>query len=262
MPLIDTAQYIDPGLYLVWPDGSRLDLTRRAIEAKARAMLADPSKIPPHVKAAAEYKACTICPQRDTDEICHSIMTTLPFIDEIELYASFDRVTAVFRQDGDEIVHVVETTMQAALKYVSILSLTTYCEVGRKYGTYFHGVNPLMTPRDIALAVLRSIYFGACGDMSKVAEIIHTMQEEILHTTRCQMARLRLISKSDAFLNAFVAAHTTTDFLFLELRKLLCHTSHSPSAHPDTASETPSRSRCASLSPGHPDARTVREQHA
>lgn len=221
MPLIDTSEFACPGLYLLWPDGSRLSLTRSAIEAKTRAMLDDPSRIPPHVKAAADYKACAICPQRDTAEICHSIMTTLPFIDDIERYASFDRVTAVYREENSAPLHVVETTTQAALKYVAILGLTTYCEVGRKYGPYFQGINPLMTPRDIALAVLRNIHLATRGNMTQVAEVIHTMQGEILHTVRCQTERLRLVSKSDAFLNAFVGAHTTTSFLFLELRELM-----------------------------------------
>lgn len=224
MPVIDTASFPDPGLYLLWPDGARLNLTRAAIEARARAMLDDPSKIPPHVKAAADYKPCEICPERDTAEICHSIMTTLPFVDDIERYVSFDRVTAVYRGDGQGSLHMVETSLQDALKYLSILSLTAYCEVGKKYESYFAGINPLMAPRDIAAAVLRNIYFEARGDMANVKELVDRMQEEMLLTTRCQMNRLRLISKSDAFLNAFVTVHTTAEFIFFALQRRLAET--------------------------------------
>jgi hypothetical protein len=221
MPVLDTTQFADAGLYLLWPDGSRLDLTRAAIEANARAMLDDPSRIPPRVKAAAEYKACTICPQRDTAEICHAIMPALPFVEAIDRYMSYDRVTAVYRDGRDAIVHAVETTMEEALKYVAILSLTSYCEVGRKYGTYFEGVDPLMEATEIAGVVYRQIYFAAGGHMPTVESTIRTMQDEILHTARCQADRLRLISQSDAFLNAFVAAHTVAQLLFIELRRQL-----------------------------------------
>lgn len=219
--MIDTALFSEPGLFLVWPDGHRLDLTRARIESHARAMLDDPSRIPANVKAAADYQACDICPQRDTAEICHSIMTALPFMDEIDRYMSYDAVVAVFRGEESDYLHVIETTMQEALKYVSILALTHYCEVGRKYGRYFVGVDPLMPPPTIAAALYRNIYVDALGNMPEIESIIRTMQDEILHTTRCQTKRLRLISKRDAFLNAFVATHTTAELLFMELRRRL-----------------------------------------
>jgi hypothetical protein len=217
VPQIDTNSFTEPGLYLVWPDGKQLDLTRTRIEALAREMLDDPSRIPPHVKAAADYQACDICPQRDTAEICHSIMAALPFMDEIDRYMSYDRVTAVFRDEEGGILHAVETSMQEALKYVSILALTRYCEVGREYGVYFKDVDPLMTPSRIAAQVYQNIFVETGGDMHRAASIITDMQERILHTTQCQAGRLRLISQRDAFLNAFVAAHTTVQFVFLEL---------------------------------------------
>lgn len=221
MPTLDITQFADPGLYLLWADGRRLDLTRDRIAALTRAMLDNPEKIPPQVKAAAAYRACDICPQRDTAEICHSIMTALPFMDDIDRYMSYDRVVAVFRGEGDDILSVIETTMQEALKYVSILGLTQYCEVGKTYAPYFAGINPLMPPPAIAAAVYRNIYVDARGDAAKVEAIVRAMQEQILHTTRCQVERLRLISRRDALLNAFVSTHTTIQFVFEELHKSL-----------------------------------------
>ncbi len=218
MPMIDTNAFPDPGLYLVWPDGRRLDLTRDRIEHLTRAMLDDPTCIPPHVRAAADYQACDICPEKETAEICHSIMTALPFMEEIDRYMSYDTVVAVFRGEDSSILHIVETSMQEALKYVSLLALTHYCEVGRQYGPYFQGIDPLMSPPVIAAAVFRNIYFMAEGDMARVQTLVLKMQEDILQTTRCQANRLRLISARDAFLNAFVATHTTTELVFMELQ--------------------------------------------
>lgn len=221
MALIDTALFREPGLYLLWPDGGRLELTRRAIEEATRAMLADPARIPPHVRAAVEYQPCDICPHRETAVICHAIMPTLPFLDEIDRFMSYDRVTAVHRGEGGEGLRVAETTMQEALQFVSILSLTSYCEVGRKYAAWFAGIDPLTPPGEIAATILRRLYLELRGDLARVSAAVATMQEELLHTTSCQVARLRLISRRDAFANAFVVTHATADLLFLDLRQLL-----------------------------------------
>lgn len=225
MALIDTTQFRDPGLYLLWPDGGRLELTRRAIESGTNAMLEDPARIPPHVRAAAEYQPCDICPHRDTAVICHAIMPVLPFVDNIDRFMSYDRVTAVFSGGDGAGLRIVETALQDALQFVSILSLTSYCEVGRKYGAYFEGIDPLTPPDAIAESVFRSLYLESRGDLARVAAVVHTMQEEILHTTSCQTARLRLISRRDALLNAFVVTQTMTTVLFLTLRQLLSEVS-------------------------------------
>lgn len=221
MTWIDIRQFPEAGLYLLWPDGRRLDLTRARIEACTRAMLDDPTRIPPQVKAATEYQACDICPQRDTAEICHSIMTALPFLEDIDRYMSYDEVVAVYREAGSDVLQVIETTMQEALKFISILSLTHYCEVGRKFGPYFEGVNPLMPPPDLAAAVYRNLFLAVHGDLDQLRSTIETMQSELLQTARCQIARLQLISQRDAFLNAFVATHTSTQLLFDQLRRHL-----------------------------------------
>lgn len=221
MAPIEISTFPEPGLYLLWPDGGRLDLTRARIEACTRAMLDDPTKIPPQVKAATAYRACDICPQRDTAEICHSIMTALPFMADIDRYMSYDRVVAVYRETDSDVLQVIETSMQEALKFVSILSLTHYCEVGRKFGPYFEGVNPLMPPPALAAAVYRNVVLVSHGDVAEIRRTIETMQDELLQTARCQMARLQLISQRDAFLNAFVATHTTTQLLFEQLQQHL-----------------------------------------
>jgi hypothetical protein len=221
MACIQVADFPDPGLYLLWPDGARLDLTRKAIEEHVEGMLKDPARIPPHVRAAVDYQPCDICPERDKAVICHAIMTALPFIDEIDRYMSYDKVVAVFRDRDAHMLHVTETTMQEALKYVVVMGLMNYCEVGRKYGRYFEGVNPLMSVSRFAAAVFRNIHFEHQGNAAAMGEIVRTMKQEILHTTKCQAKRLSLISQHDAFLNAFVEAYTTTQYIFLELMKYL-----------------------------------------
>ncbi len=221
MKTLDLTRYNEPGLYLEMPDGERVILTRSEIEQKTQAMLDDPKLLSPTVRAAADYQLCEVCPERETAQICHAIMTTLPFFDEIDRYMSYDRVTAVFRETETDSLTIKDTTMQGALQYISILSLVHYCEVGRKYSAFFEGVNPLMSQGRIADAVFRNMYLACEGDLPILADTLCTMQEELLETTKCQVKRLQLISKRDAFLNAFIATETTTELMLMQLERMV-----------------------------------------
>lgn len=221
MAQIDTTSFAEPGLYLLWPDGKRLELTRTFIALWTEAMLNDPWRIPPSVRAATNYQPCEICPERNKATICHAIMPVLPFAEDIDRYVSFDPVTAIYRENGNDVLCIIETTMQEALKFIAILSLTQYCEVGKKYGKYFQSINPLMTPSDIAAATYRQLFTATGGDIAEVSKIILTMRDELIQVVRCQMQRMQLICMNDAFLNAFVSTYNTTELLFYELEKCL-----------------------------------------
>jgi len=216
---LDISTFPDPGLYLLLPDGERLVLTHKSLDKTTRAMLDDPAIIPDHVKAATEYKPCDICPMRDSAEICHAIMPTLPFFDDIDRYMSYDMVTAVYREGRDEMFTVCNARMSDALQFVTILSLISYCELGQEYGAYFEGINPLMPVDKIAKAVFLNIYLKSKGDIECIKDIITKMADNILHTARCQTARLNLISRRDAFINAFV----NTDLIFQYIKNELRH---------------------------------------
>jgi len=216
---LDISTFPDPGLYLLLPDGERLVLTRKSIEKTTRAMLDAPEIIPEHVRAATEYKPCDICPERDRAEICHAIMPTLPFFDDIDRYMSYDMVTAVYREGEEEVFVVCNARMADALQFVTILSLMSYCEVGQQYERYFEGINPLMPVDKIGKAVFLNIYLESEGDVGCVENVITKMSENILHTARCQTARLNLICKRDSFINAFV----NTDLIFQYIKNELRH---------------------------------------
>lgn len=218
---LDTSAFPDPGLYLLLPDGGRLVLTRESIEKTTRAMLDAPDSIPAHVRAATEYKPCDICPERDSAEICHAIMPTLPFFDDIDRYMSYDMVTAVYREGEEEVFVVCKSRMADALQFVTILSLMNYCEVGQQYGLYFEGVNPLMPVDKIGKAVFLNIYLESEGDIDSIQNIINKMAENILHTAKCQTARLNLICKRDAFINAFVNTDLIIQYIKNELRNYI-----------------------------------------
>ncbi|MBT3295294.1 MAG: hypothetical protein HN919_11565 [Verrucomicrobia bacterium] len=233
MDRMDLAQFAEPGLYLVTPAGETIVLTRRLIEERARALLNNPDTLPPEVRAAADYQPCDICPERETAEICHAILTTLPFFDDIDRFMSYDRVTAVFREEAKGMLLIRETSMQEALQHVSILSLTHYCEVGRKYYAFFEGVNPLMPQVQIAAAVFRNMYLACEGDLTILDDTLQTMQAELMQTARCQVKRLQLISNGDAFLNAFVATESTTELMLMEVRDRLTGLTEGTALSPD-----------------------------
>jgi len=213
------SQFSEPGLYLLFPDGSRMDLTRRRIEGITAKFLSDPRLIPASVKAAAEYTPCSICPERDRARICHAVMPVLPFVEGFEGYLSCDSVTAAYREDEQSPLTVAETSMQKALQFISILSLTKYCEVGISFAPYFSGVNPLMPVEVIADQVFSNMYLHQRGDLAMVEEEAALMQEQTFVITECQVKRLRLISRSDALANAFANTHSVALLIFLSIKE-------------------------------------------
>ena len=203
----------EPGLYLYFEDGSHLALTREVIEAKAKQVMADPKMIPATARAAPAFRPCSICPKRKSADECHALGPAYAFLAELDQYISHDRVTAVYRSADSGHVSEAETSMQRALQYIAIICLMEHCEIGLKYAGYFKGVDPLMDPQQIAGQVYTNIARELGDDDQAVERLIHSMQGEIYHTTRCQVDRLRLVSRSDSVINAFINALTVTDFL-------------------------------------------------
>ena len=227
MQNIDMDAFTEHGLFLLpEPNASWLILTRREIESRMQYLLNDPSALPPETRAAADYQACEICPERDTAEICHAIMTLLPFMTEIDQYLSYQKVLAVYREPTDETnvpgaLYIRQTQMQEALQFISILSLMFYCEVGKKYYAYFENANPLMPSDALSKTVFANMYIQCLGNREQLQSLVSEMTSEILLTAQCQVKRLRLICKNDALINAIVGTHTTVQMLLHNLQDLV-----------------------------------------
>lgn len=217
----DIKLFPEPGLYILTPDGKKLALTHKEIEQSTSAILKDKNAIPDSVRDAAEYKPCDICPERKTAVICHAIMPIIPFFNEIDKYMSYDKVTAVYREKGTDSLVVTDIKMSEALKFITILSLMDYCEVGHKYLDLFDGINPMMTADKIAKIVFKNIYFKSHGNIERIQKTVYVMSDEILHTAKCQVARLNLICNNDAFVNAYINTDLITSFIRKEMREYI-----------------------------------------
>ena len=209
----------EAGLYLLFDDGRRVVLTRSIIDACTQRYLHDPALLSPACRAAAEYQPCAICPERHTAAICHAIPPVLPILDQLDCCLSCDAVTAVYRGEADPggssdpLLQVTRTTMQRALQYAAILGLMYYCETGRKYYKYWAGVVPLMDPQTLAERLYANLYLDLHGDDAAVQAQIALMRGELEVTIECQLKRLRLVSRGDAFVNAYANVHTALRFL-------------------------------------------------
>jgi hypothetical protein len=217
---LEFNQFNKPGLYLIFTDGSRLSLTKENIEHTVETYWNDPTKMPPQIKKATEFQRCYFCPLKRLEDMCDAIRPTMPFLDIVDKYVSFDKVTAVYRENRD-ILHVSYTTMQNALKYVSILSLIYFCRKGRIYWKYFFGINPLMGGSEIASKFYLNLFFLHNGNREDINKVIAKFKEEITITTKNQMARMGLVCKNDTFLNAFVNTQIITEILSMDPDKAL-----------------------------------------
>ncbi len=173
----------------------------------------DLTKIPEDKRKAIEFQKCYFCPHGDKEDICDSIRPMLPFLDIVDQYVSYDKVIAVYKGNEDKLVHARATTMQDALKYVSILSLLRYNLVLQKYWKYYYGVIPIMGGREVATRVYLKMYWLHKGNLEEIKEMIKRFGEELRVSSTNQVKRLNLVCKNDAFVNAFVNTQLVTQFL-------------------------------------------------
>ncbi|HUL53004.1 MAG TPA: hypothetical protein VLT83_06300 [Opitutaceae bacterium] len=192
------------GLYLLFPDGRRIALTRERIESFARLFESNLDQLPADVRTAAAFRACPVCPEKERAKFCHALPATLAFVEELKGFRSYDKVCAVYRAGARSLVWVPETTMQEALQFVAILSLMYYCEVGRQYWRFFLGIHPLLDARELITRLHLNIFWDCRGDQQKVDQILRAFGNDITCTCRCQVDRLALVCKEEALMNAFV----------------------------------------------------------
>jgi len=201
------------GLYLLFSDSTKLELTKENIEKVTDRYWQDPTKIPEDKRKAIEFQKCYFCPHRDREDLCDSIRPVLPFLDIVDKYVSYDEVIAVYKGNEDKLVHVRATTMQDALKYVSILSLLRYNLVLQKYWKYYYGIIPIMSGREVATRVYLNMYWLHKGNHEEIEEMIKRFGEELRISSTNQVRRLNLVCKNDAFMNAFVNTQLVTQIL-------------------------------------------------
>jgi hypothetical protein len=201
------------GLYLLFPDSTRLELTKENIEKVTDRYWQDPTKIPEDKRKAVEFQKCYFCPHKNEEDICDSIRPMLPFLDIVDQYVSYDKIIAVYKGSEDKLVHVKATSMQDALKYVSILSLLRYNLVLQKYWKYYYGIIPIMGGREVATRVYLNMYWLHRGNLEEIKEVIKRFGEELRVSSTNQVKRLNLVCKNDAFVNAFVNTQLVTQFL-------------------------------------------------
>lgn len=213
--------YPHKGLYLIFDDAARLELTGENIKKTTEEYWNNPDKIPPSVKKALAFQRCPFCPLKGRDDLCDALRPILPLLDIVDRYMSYDKVTAVYKGDEKQLLHTAATTIQGALKYLSIISLTQYCQVGRKYWKYYAGIMPLTGVEEASLQMYLNIYWNLKGNREEIDRLIARFIGEIRVTSENQVKRLTMICKKDAFVNAFVNAQIALEFLSLDVEQRL-----------------------------------------
>ncbi|MDD4179725.1 MAG: hypothetical protein PHH14_06755 [Candidatus Margulisbacteria bacterium] len=208
------------GLYLVFPDTSRMILTRDLIQKTTKEYWDDPEKISPKAKTAAEFQRCPFCPLKE-NSLCDALRPVLPLLDKTDKYVSYDKVIAVYKRDISKLFYACDTTMQEALKFISILSLMQYCQIGRTYWKYYFGIVPLMSGDEMARRMYKNIFFLTKGNAVETDKIITSFKGQIKITSTNQVKRLSLICKNDAFMNAFVNTQVVSELLSMNIAEHL-----------------------------------------
>lgn len=209
---IKTENYKKKGMYLLFPDGHSIDLSEENIKRLGDEYWNDPAKLPPSIRHNDDFKTCTVCPFRGQDVLCSAIKPLLPFLEEMENFVSYDKVTAVYlREEG--FLYVRDTQMQNALQYVTNMSTFQYCEDMKKYHKYFNGITPFMGSDEIVRAIFLNVYYLSGGNKGEMDRVIKELLFGMTVTGQGCVKRLNLMCKSDAFKNAYVKTQVYTMML-------------------------------------------------
>lgn len=211
----------DKGLYLLLPDDSLLTITRNVIRKEADTFWNDKFKILFEEKDNRQYHRCDFCPIYGTGTVCDSLKMIAPFIDFVDRHKSFESVICVYHGEEKQICHLGCTDFQDALKYCVIVSLTEYCEFGKRYRKYFHKVLPIGEATDMALQIYMNIYCIHGGDKQKIYSVVGDMRDWISRIVKGQIKRLSMVCENDAFLNAFATVETAVELLMMKMEKYM-----------------------------------------
>jgi hypothetical protein len=217
---LNPKDYPQKGLYLLLEDSTTMLFTKEFIERTAAAYWNNPGKISSKVKSAVEFQRCPVCPLRGKDQFCDAIRPILPFLDILDRYVSFNEVIAIYRDDNGKLLHVADTVMQDALRYVSLLSLMRYCRIGRQYWRYYFGIIPLRGAREAAIRIYLNMYWLHKGNEEQIHNAISSFTEQLKITSRNQVQRMNLVCKNDVFMNAFVNTQVVTEFLSMDIKDI------------------------------------------
>lgn len=217
---IDVENYRKEGLYLHFENGYFLDLSRERVLELAEDYWNDPKKLSLEIKEHEHFKTCSVCPYRGENVMCSALKPILPFLEEMEKFISCDRVNAIY-VDKNHAAHVSSTSLQEALQYVTNMGVFEYCEDTKQYRPYFRGIMPLMSVNDSAALILLNMFWLSGGDKEKVLIKAKDISKAVLTTSRSCIQRIRLVCKSDAFINAYTCTHTLSEVFSRHMDRIL-----------------------------------------
>ena len=191
------------GMYFFFPDGRVMDFSKERIQRLADEYWNDPAKLPDNIRNHEAFKTCSVCPYQGQKVFCSAMKPLLPFLGEMEAFASHSIVAAVYVRCG-QVRYVPTIALQYALGYVTNMALLEYCEDAKAYHKYFRGIDPLMSMKEAAARLFMNVFWLENGDRVAVARTIREMYRTILVTTKSCVSRLNLMCRSDAFMNAYI----------------------------------------------------------
>jgi hypothetical protein len=209
---IKTDAYKNEGMYLHFPNGDCLDLSQDTIKQLGEEYWNNPSKLPPSMRENEYFKTCEVFPYRGQNVFCSAMKPLLPFLEKINNFVSYDKVTAVY-VDRMGHLHVSDTAINKALQYVVNMSFFEYCEDVKQYKEYFRGIIPFMDLSEAVSHLFLNIYWLNKADAGKINETIKKIHYNMTNTSKSCIKRLNLICKSDAFMNAYVHTHSIIELL-------------------------------------------------
>lgn len=207
---IECDKYKDRGLYID-SDGILFTLTDKIIQEAVDSYSTGYSQIPLSIKENEKFQRCPGC--TGEDDLCDALKAISPLSKYIDKFQSFDSAIAIYKGEDKDLYSVNDTTLQVALQYSVIHSLTKYCKYGMQYAGYFEGILPMLPPQEIAEFLYLNAYFMHEGNKEEIKDFIQNICGGFTEKTKRLLDRLVLVCENDVFLNGFANFHTAMQFL-------------------------------------------------
>ncbi|MDJ0766215.1 MAG: hypothetical protein QNJ97_24750 [Myxococcota bacterium] len=216
------SDFQQEGLYLFFSDAHYISITEVEISKFFAETKTHPSLIPKEVIHSHDLELCDHCPNKSKpNAFCGMLKPILPFLKDIDRYMSYDNVTAVYKQENPNLISISETTLQEALKYVSILSLVQYCKTNKRYWKYFYGITPLLELETVIAKTYLNLFWHCQGDQEQMKRVIAVFVRDIGDSSKFLLNRLRAICSNDAFINAIANTQVSTEILSMDVSHVL-----------------------------------------
>ncbi|MBF0206188.1 MAG: hypothetical protein HQK53_04805 [Oligoflexia bacterium] len=162
----------------------------------------NPKYISTLMKKSFIFHKCGFCTGLEQG-ICNGLKPYLPLIPLFEKHSSNEKIIFA-KKEKDKYLILDNIPLSSVLKYIALDSITHYCNATSAFSKYFSGITADMELSEISKRIYLNIYWSSRGDLTFTNQEVTRIAEILLRSTQNRLEKLKLLTKSNAFADAFI----------------------------------------------------------